>query len=499
MNLAESDDFPGPGREAIRFFPAIALFYLLVYSAAYTTRYAVTDDYLFLAAIRHYDSTAIAPLLLEGGRPLLAILALGVARVVHNLGDLAWVRALGVAGIGVFGALVFHAFRRERHPLWLALLAALTVGLLPAFQVFAAWAVCAFYPYAAALGGAAFLVITGAAERAGIVLRTVGATALLTAALAIYQPSAMAFWSVAAIWALSRPRLWNRRVIGSAVVAFGCAMLLDFAASKLLPAVFDLSRGLPRTALTQSPWHKLVWFVREPLTNAASLFSIAPSIAGALVVGGAVIIGAFAKYRERGGDRLFVLALLLAAAYVPNLVVAEDWGSYRTTPGLGGVVLFAFLVLVVGPLGRRLRARAAFLALPLIVGPLALSAAANVVQTYAVPSSGEYLLIRGAVVAALKRLPPSGSAAIICISPAEWQDTLSPVSRYDEFGVVSSSVPEVLQAIVGDIAASAESARERPRVAFHVIEAGAPLAGCDARVDVGRLLRDARPGRGLRK
>lgn len=485
--------------EAGLLLPAILLFYLLVYSAAFTTHYAVTDDYVFLEAVRLHDRAAIVPLLLEGGRPLLAVIALGLARLVQGIGDLAWVRALGVLGIGTFAAMVFYAFRRERQPLWLALIAALTVGLLPAFQVFAAWAVCAPYPYAAVLGGAAFLILSGADGRGMIVARTLGAVALLFAALAIYQPSAMAFWCFAAIWSLSRNQFWNGRIVVAAVVVFCCAMLLDFAASKLLPAALGLTTGLSRTALTHSPWHKLVWFVREPLVDSASLFRITPSVALSAGVGAVVVLGALVKYRIRAPARLLVLALLPVAAYVPNLVVAEDWGSYRTTPALAGVILLALLILVVGPLGGLLRRRAAALALlPLLIGPLALSAAANVTQTYAAPSSAEYLLLREALIRALDRIPVGSGAATVCIVPARWQSTLSPISRYDEFGVVSSSVPDALQAIVGGIAASVPRVRQRPAVGFRVVNAGAPLAGCDARVDVDRLLRDARPGSAAR-
>lgn len=498
-DLSARDDSQGPGYEAGLFLPAIVLFYLLVYAAVYTTQYAVTDDYILLSAIRLHDPTAIAPLLLEGGRPLLAIIALGIARLVHGIGDLASVRAIGVIGIGVFSALVFLAFRRERQPVWLALLAALTIGLLPPFQVFAAWAVCAPYPYAAALGGAAFLVLAGADGQGTIVVRTLGTTALLFGALAIYQPSAMAFWTFAAIWALSRQRVWKRRIIASALVAFCCAMLLDFAVSKLLPAAFGLTNGFSRTALTHAPWHKLVWFVRQPLADSASLFLIAPSVALSAGAGAVVVLGALVKYRTGAPARLLVLALLLVAAYVPNLIVAEDWGSYRTTPALAGVILVALLILVVGPVGNLLRRRVAAPALlPLLIAPLALSAAADVTQTYAAPSSAEYLLLREAMIRALDQIPDGSRPATVCIVPASWQSTLSPISRYDEFGVVSSSVPDVLQAIVGGIAASAPPAQRRQAVRFRVVDAHAPLAGCDARIDVDRLLRDARPSSAAR-
>lgn len=483
-----------PASEAGLLLPAILLFYLLVYSAAFTTHYAVTDDYLFLEAVRLHDRAAIVPLLLEGGRPLLAIIALGLARLVQGIGDLAWARAFGVLGIGAFAAMIFYVFRRERQPLWLALAAAFTVGLLPAFQVFAAWAVCAPYPYAAALGGAAFLILSGADERGMIVARTLGAIALLFAALAIYQPSAMAFWCFAAIWSLSRNQFWNGRIVVAAVVVFCCAMLLDFAASKLLPAALGLTTGLSRTALTHSPWHKLVWFVHEPLVNSASLFAITPSVPLSLTVCGAIVLGALVTYRSQVPARLLVLALLLVAAYVPNLVVAEDWASYRTTPALAAVILITVLILVVGPVGGWLRKRAAAPALlPLLIAPLALSAAANVTQTYSAPSSAEYLLLREALVRALDRIPVGSNPVTVCIVPARWQSTLSPISRYDEFGVASSSVPYALQAIVGDIAASVAPVRQRPAVGFRVVNAGASLARCDERIDVDRLLRDVRP------
>jgi hypothetical protein len=484
-----------PATEAGSYLPAILLFYLLVYSAAYTTRYAVTDDYLFLEAIRLHDPTAIAPLLLEGGRPLLAIIAIEIARFVDGIGDLSFVRAFGVTGIGGFAALVFYAFRRERQPLWLALAAALSVGLLPGFQVLAAWAVCAPYPYAAVLSGAAFLTISaGGAERA-IVYRTAAAVLLLAAGLMIYQPAAMAFWCFAAIWALSQERVWNLRVLASTAVTFCCALVIDFGVSKALPAAFGLADDFSRTALTHSPLRKLVWFITEPLSNAANLYVISPSAPVSAAVGAAILAGVFVKYGKRGGAYALLIALLLVLAYVPNLLVSEDWASYRTTPALAGVVLIAALILVVRPFDQWIRSpRFGLAVLPLLIAPAALSASFNVAQTYAFPSRAEYLLLRSALVRALHQIPHGGAPKTVCVVPAHWQSTLSPISRYDEFGVVSSSIPEVLQAIVGGIAASAPPARQRPGVVFRVVGVGAPLAGCDARLAVDRLLLDAQPG-----
>lgn len=483
-----------PATEAGLYLPAILLFYLLVYSAAYTTRYAVTDDYLFLDAIRRHDPMAIAPLLLEGGRPLLAIIALGFARFVDGIGDLATVRALGVVGIGGFAALVFYAFRRERQPLWLALVAALTIGLLPAFQVFAAWAVCAPYPYAAILSGGAFLTLSAAdAGKAIAAPRVLGAVALLAAGLMIYQPAAMAFWCFATIWALSRDRLWNPRIFASAAITFCSALLLDFVASKVLPAALGLENAFSRTALTHSPSHKLVWFVGEPLANAASLFAITPSVPLSVVVGAAILVGAFLKYGKRGVACALIVALLMVAAYVPNLIVSEDWASYRTMPALAGVVLIAVLILVVRPFDAGMRkSRRALAVLPLLIAPAALSAAYDVSQGYAIPSRAEYLVFRGAVTSTLHEIPRGGVVATLCVVPAKWQSTLSPIARYDEFGVVSTSVPGVLQAITDQIVASEWPGGSGRRVDVRIVQSDVAAEGCDARLDAAHLLSNAK-------
>ena len=178
------------------------------------------------------------------------------------------------------------------------------------------------------------------------------------------------------------------------------------------------------------------------------------------------------------------------------LIVAPDLEHSRlptTTPALAGVILVALLILVVGPLVNLVQRRAAVLALlPLLIGPLALTAAMNVTQTYAAPSSAEYLLLRGAFIRTLDRLPAGDGTATVCITPARWQNTLSPISRYDEFGVVSSSIPNVLQAIVSSIAAT-ELPKRGGRIVFRIASARAPIEGCDAWLDVDRVLRDARP------
>jgi hypothetical protein len=368
---------------------------------------------------------------------------------LRDLGDLRYARLFGVVGMAWL-ALVFYRtlLKQGWNPLESAL-ASLLVFTLPTFQVYASWAIVAFYVYAALAASGAFVLLERAFTsrrewtRRGLAL---AALSLQLLAITIHQSAAMFFWVFAAV-RLSKRGIPFREVLGRLgwYMLFMCAGLLcGFGLYKLGMASYGPSGLMPgRLALAVDWREKVIWFLREPLKNALGGFWLFPpaevSLAVALLIGGGLVL----YFRGGVTERLrmgFVLLLLLPLSYLPNLVIAENWASYRTLPALAALVV-VYGSLALQGYNRALR-RFLPLSFPLIVlGGCALASAFlatyNVRTRFAVPQFRELAFIRAHLAQAdLSRV---SGIFIIGLLSHQWQSTLAPIVHYDEFDLPSSA------------------------------------------------------------
>ena len=377
-------------------------------------------------------------MLVEGGRPLYALytkVAFGAAR---GIGDLGYIRTIGVVGISVVSTLVYRALSQTMLPRSAAIAGALLFCLTPSYQVYAAWAVASPFPWACVLAAAAFWACDGAINPRLKWGRLCGAIILLALSITIYQPAAMVFWDFAAIAWLMRAEIPSAKSILVAGVVMFFSLALDYGAIKLAPIIcFGSSNGLSRTALVHDFLGKIIWFFKEPLFDSINIFRINPGIEYAVVFAVIIISGFFLFFGQnwrRTSIRIGIALPLIPASYVPNLVVAENWASYRTQVALTGLILIFAIIAFAGWV-RFLKARRFVPILCMIaVAGSAMAASRNVTAEFAVPEAIEYHLIENA----LLRTKFSQNDQI-CFDLARWQESFAPISRYDEFGTVSSS------------------------------------------------------------
>ena len=310
--------------------------FMACYVSALVVDYGFSDDY---SALANYYSSDWKQAVVNG-RPLQALGTAIPMRTV-DVSGLSYVRLLAIVGIALSAWILFRAFARAGCGRFTSYaLATITCCTLP-FQVYAVWATCFLYPFAVFLSGLAF----NQCERDNGFRSATGAAALLTAALAIFQPAAMCFFLFSAIALLTQPKApLLQRFRRHAVVA-GCSMSAGYclvkAGALLQPG---RSGAISRQRLVEDLQGKAEWFVSEPLPNAISfawypadgLYSAA---VGAFIVGGMLLY-----FRERRALRLSIAAAYIPLAYLPNLIVAENWAEYRTLPALSGVVvLYGYL------------------------------------------------------------------------------------------------------------------------------------------------------------
>lgn len=473
--------------------PVYTLLFVLIYSSAVLLPYGYTDDYAVLAAFEHGGAPAqdITTMMILGGRPVYALFTQLFYTSAQHISDLQVIRLVGVISIGVLAWVFYRAFRRAGATWILAFIAPILICVTPPFQLYAGWAAASFYPVAAILAGVAALLVDRIEAGSNWTIRGrlfAGAVVLEIVAMSIYQPAAMMLWVFAAIYLVMRdytPRqLIRRAALFGAVGALGAGF--DFLEIKLLPYMGLHSFVAARTALVTDIKAKVAWFALRPFPSALNVWSLRPSLAIGVGVAAFSAIGLLLFVSGTWVVRASKLALvsaLLPATYIPNLVVADSFGPYRTQVALTSLVVVCMCLAVVGygralsrvfgasaigassELNRRLTYGAAALG---IVASLALSALAayQVTCDIAVPEYTESIVIQSQLRAIDLRTTQTLVVRMSCLT-----DSAAPIGRYDEIGLPSTSITWAVQPMV-----AAELHDISPASASIPIEVEAPHA-----------------------
>jgi hypothetical protein len=418
------------------------------------TPYAFYDDYTDLASTLQGGRWSWTKKIVEG-RPTHALLMYLSFSRIDSIADFRYLRFLCILGLALLAWSLYRKLVREGWNYYQALCLSLIICTLPPFQVCVSWGLMAFSPFAALFSGTAFSL----AERAfdeqypghKLSLAT-GAILFMLLALTIHQTFAMFFWVYATI-VLFQPDLklsdFLRRFRWFNFIAFA-GLILGFGIYKLGMALYGKEALSPeRASLTSNIWDKVCWFFAQPILNALNIVNIFPESWPALIVALFIGIGLLLYFRGGVKERLLrsVVALaIIPLSYLPNLVVAENWASYRTQVALTSVIVVYFFLAGWG-YGKALRHPATMPTLTAGLGFAALAssllAARNVSAYFAVPQSRELELMRARL--AQSNLANLHGIYLIC---AGRQDSIAPGVRYDEFGLPSSSQPWTLAPMI---------------------------------------------------
>jgi hypothetical protein len=433
-----------------------------VYLSTVIVPYAFSDDYPILSmAVGLGSSPWLGKNVIDAstvnGRPFAGLLDNFLFSAAGTIDNLRFVRLFTVVGIVLLALLLHWALMRSGIRRTLAALIAVLVCSLPAFQVYAAWTVLSPAPYAGLLGGGASMltVIAIDAPRNLVLDRVAGATALLLAALLIYQPAAMFFWvflAVAVVGAGRDSRL-TLRLVRTHVGVAAVALALAFLVVKLgVHIVGKTAPNASRNALTHDVVGKARWFFEWPLYRSLNLFDLTPSRWFAALVAAVAAAGIVLLLRHRGVRPLLyvgIAAALIPLSFLPNLVAAENSPTYRTEVSISSLIAFYACL---GALGIWLTVRdwlrprvsdralitAERLTLAMSVAFVAASAffaARNVTTLFVEPQSTELRMIRSQVAAL-----PAGVSRVAFVQTGRDQGMSTFVS-VDEFGVPSSAQP----------------------------------------------------------
>ena len=430
---------------------------LIVFWPAIFHDYGLRDDYSTLREA-HEEPGKVLKFCASHARPIYGLLLQATYRQTTSVGNLQWLRFFSALLLGAISLVSFRGLRSVGWHFNPALCFAVLVGLVPAAQVIAGWAIG--WPYAVtalvALGG--FFMADGALAAGNWTQRTLiqwgVALGLMVAGALIYQPSAL-FYFVPLAGALITQRergpgptaRWALTHLG--FVAVSLALAFGIMSALYAMGVFVKS---DRIAFESQWFDKLRWFLEEPLPNALSLFVLNDDhhrdhglyMAGATFAGLLLAAGAAIEWRRHGKGRGLVwiagLVGLPTAAFAVSLIASERYATYRTIFAMTAVLL-CFLVASARMLTEHLGPGARRIIAAVVICAAILSARHHSYALLAVPQGNEWDL----VVAGAKRVhlvdhgrtdEPHPRIFAIASTPA---DISTATIYHDEFGSLSSN------------------------------------------------------------
>ena len=442
---AHYKDSPETRLRLLWYFPI----FLSVCIASIGVGYGFSDSFAMLYAAHHETLLQFARKPIEGGRPVYALLLWIGFSLTHSVHDLIYLRAFSVVSLALLAIHIHRTLRFTDLPQYAVDVAPVLMCTVPAFLVYASWAVAAFYPLAALLSAMAFQVIDESNNGQRASFRQLAAGfALLVTAMTIYQPAAMYYWVFAAIaWQIGKETVSEFRIAMAGVMMM-LALAMDFVLSKILPVlIYTDGNTLTRTKLLSHSAGKAVWFIEQPLKDVLNWFNLEPNNTIAAIAALFVLCG-FALYRRHDGRRgvltqLGIVCALAVLSYLPNLIVAENWASYRTQAALSGLFVLYGMLAFIGWARTFSWEWAARSAAYVITAGVACWASYTILTEFAVPQIIDAHIV-GRAVEKAARTPDIRRLILVTGNPLS---TFAPYVRYDEFGILSSSVPWALKAM----------------------------------------------------
>ena len=412
---------------------ALLILPLVVYWPTVTHEYGFRDDYSNLREVRERPGWLMT-LTSSSGRPVYGAVLEASLYTIHQVTELAKLRALAALLIGIVGVLVWWQLKRSGWSDMQAATMGAAVSLLPGMQVVVGWAIA--WPIAlaliAALGGFQ-LVERGMhnLRRTGSVSVAAGAGLYFIAGLT-YQTSALFAVVPFAAALLLREETSARNDARWIIVHIGTLFAALFGGFLVMNIFFSegVVPEMARMQIEPHPIIKLLWFLRNPLPNSLGLFALRDALATPvwfwIVVAVVVVIIVLgfvygAKTTQQRLRWLFVALLLPFVAHSVSLAASSQAIGYRTLLPLAGLFLVLAMFGLRALVGRfRVPRMAEACALAAIVAVGAVLAQQNALTLIAQPQGNEWRLIESAA----NRLQLKSEARVYLIRPSvEYRST----------------------------------------------------------------------------
>lgn len=410
------------------------LFLFIAYSPTYLFSYAFSDDWALFYATAHnldifkWDNVS--------GRPLYGLLKLISTGLLQSVSGFQVIRLLGVSILWLLCCYLYH-FIKVRNLLtgpYETIVLPVLLCLLPAFQVYTAWAICSPFIISILLSGLSYHTLISANSTTLSPWRFIAASALLFLSFTIYQPSAMSFLFFVFLDNCITDKALRFNTLFSYAVVISLGVLWSLLLSKFTPNIL-YHESLSRTELTDNIVEKIRWFFNKPFINAICNFNLKTNSPYKLISIALIFIGLYSVYKQKHGARKIALILLLTVvSYAPNLAVKENWPAYRTLITVELIVASVFIIGLFS-IAKRLTIQRYFY--PIIIATCGYLSFSHILNGFALPQRLELQVLSKKI---HNTVPADFTGQLMFDISGTKHYAFSRLHKYDEFGLTSMMV-----------------------------------------------------------
>ncbi len=408
----------------------------LSYSPVFLFDYAFSDDWSTLANVFAGEDSPFA-WDMQSGRPLYAVARHYGFMLINGMGDLAILRIFSLVTIFIFCCYLYDFI--DRRNVFDNIIAKITFPLLmcsiPAVQVYSAWATCFPFMLSILLAGVSYSISNPVNKRSTIT-RALISVMILWAAFSIYQPTAMSFlFFVMLDNCINKNKTLSVSKIASNALIMSAGMLGSLVISKWVP-VWIYGSALPRSELSIDIYGKSAWFMDEVLPNAINNFNIDPYTPYTIFSSILAIIGLVAIGRGKSGIiKVIILIGMGIGAYLPNLLIKENWAAFRS---LIALELFTCTLVILGVMTIAKKLKMTGPLMPTLVLFIMTSVSYNIINSFVLPQKSE---LNALATALSEKVSKSYTGRVMFdITDAAYY-AFTKTQRFDEFGNISLATP----------------------------------------------------------
>lgn len=313
----------------------------------YSNGYYYSSDDMGFAYMARTAPDQIDEILLPVGRWLNSFLIRSIFSHVDSIADLAWVRAGTAALLILFGLAFSRLLVRLNACSGVVPFVATAAILTPSSMTMVSWSQHVSVVFGSLLMlAAAWLVLEVEATTRSRFYRSlclILSSVLMYAAASINQLLLGFAGTFTFIVLYLAP---NRKVFFDRI----CCICPPTAAAYLASYITVRLYSAPGSRSTLAPdlIASVIWFVKEPLANVGRLIFLIPEtphlFAYIVILFCSTVIAAAAGDRRLAFARSLAFLVCLPVSYLPNILVAEKWASYRTVWPMSVLVTTAFLL-----------------------------------------------------------------------------------------------------------------------------------------------------------
>lgn len=432
-------------------FFVFSILFIVLNISAITMIYGFTDDYFHLYSYSTNNYLELEENLLSYGRPVNALLYKLFFSRITFISDFRFLRIISLVGMLVVILIVFDILKRKNLSKFEVFILLLFLFTLPAINLSISWASLFSFP----------LAMLFSIFSAQLVNKTLNiyiasplkflcwgsSVILLLISSFIHQTASMYYWVIVGIFLFFSN---FKRDSTSLLIRNFLRFLIIWSATMGLSYLWIIfyktrftGQEIERINLSSNFYHKLIWFIYEVVVRSLNFHVLSDSRILPIIFLIVMIFGLYLFFKERKINILIgflVVSLLIILSYFPNLVVKENWASYRTQLALSSMFIL-FLFIASKSIFSKFILRKSWCYFKLIL--LFLSSIPLFLYSYhqtntiAYPQSLEI----GFIKYKLQEFNKENHVEINIIQPTFYDLLVNQLYGYDEFGIPSSIQP----------------------------------------------------------